>query len=81
MIDWLFGSDEEKQKVEIAEDVSGDWTYHLRHKSETKALCGTRTMPSKVTRWALQALLIWQFLIFRSASKKQRIKIFQFNKK
>jgi len=51
MIDWLFGSGEEKEKVEIAEDVSGNWTYHLKREGETEALCGRRTMPSKVTNW------------------------------
>jgi hypothetical protein len=54
MIDWLFGSGEEKGKVEIAEDVSGDWTYHLKREGDTKALCGRRTMPSKVTNWGFK---------------------------
>lgn len=53
MIEWVknWFSKPEERKAEIAEDISGNWTYHLKRPSESKALCGRRTMPSKVTKW------------------------------
>lgn len=45
----------ERKDVEIVEDVSGTWSYHLKRPEDSKALCGRRTMNTSIAGWGSKA--------------------------